>query len=67
VLRHADGATAFIVTRETFKAVELPVSEKDLRAAVEELRAFAVIGGPPSPALARLSAALIEPILPSPA
>lgn len=60
----ADATTAFVVTRDAFRTVELKVSEKELRAAIEELRAFAGIGGGPSPALARLSAWLVEPLLP---
>ena len=60
----ADATTAFIVTRDAFKAVELKVSEKDLRTAVEELRAFASVSGAPSPALARLSTWIIDPLLP---
>jgi len=60
----ADTTLAFVVTREAFQAVELPVSEKELNAAIDELRSFASVGGPPSPALARLSASLIEPLLP---
>lgn len=55
---------AFVVTREAFHAVELAASEQDLTAAINELRGFASLGGPPSPRLAQLHAWLVAPLRP---
>jgi CHAT domain-containing protein len=43
-----DKTLAFIVTQDSFQAVELSVSEKDLRAAITEFRGFANLSDSPS-------------------
>lgn len=58
-----DAVLAFVVTRDSLKAVELPVGEPALGAAVDDLRnALGAPGDAPLQALQRLSSMLVDPL-----
>ena len=57
----AEQTLAFVVTRDSFTAVELPVKEVQLQAALGEFREFSVLSGD-APALAQLNEWLVAPL-----
>lgn len=58
-----DAVLAFVLSKNSLQAVELPVDEAALNAQVEELRAALGAGlEPPLAALQRLSSLLVEPL-----
>jgi len=59
----SDAVLAFVLSRESLHAVELPVTAAALRSAVDELRtALGAPGEPPLAQLQRLSAMLVDPL-----
>jgi CHAT domain-containing protein/uncharacterized protein HemY len=58
----ADKTLAFIVSSDSFQAVDIPVKETDLRAAIEWFRGFASLRDPQPQSLKQLHAWLIAPI-----
>lgn len=58
----ADRTLAFVVNSDSFQAVEIPVKEADLRAAVNWFRGFASLHDPESQSLKQLHGWLIAPI-----
>jgi CHAT domain-containing protein/Flp pilus assembly protein TadD len=58
----ADKTLAFVVSSDSFRAVDIPVKETDLRAAVEWFRGFASLRDPQPQSLKQLHAWLIAPI-----
>jgi CHAT domain-containing protein len=57
-----DKILAFVVTRESLQTIELPVSEKNLDAAITWFRGFASRSDSPLPSLTKLYAWLIAPL-----
>jgi CHAT domain-containing protein len=58
----ADKTLAFVVSSDSFQAVDIPVKETDLRAAIEWFRGFASLRDPQPQSLKQLHAWLIAPI-----
>jgi CHAT domain-containing protein/tetratricopeptide (TPR) repeat protein len=58
----ADKTLAFVVSSDSFHAVEISVKETDLRAAIEWFRGFASLHDPQPESLKQLHAWLIAPI-----
>jgi CHAT domain-containing protein/Tfp pilus assembly protein PilF len=58
----ADKTLAFVVSADSFQAVEIPVKETDLRAAIEWFRGFASLRDPQPQSLKQLHDWLIAPI-----
>jgi CHAT domain-containing protein/tetratricopeptide (TPR) repeat protein len=58
----AEKTLAFVVSSDSFQAVEIPVKETDLRAAIEWFRGFASLRDPQSQSLKQLHDWLIAPI-----
>ena len=58
----ADKTLAFVVSSDSFQAVEIPVNETELRAAIEWFRGFASLRDSQHQSLKKLHAWLIAPI-----
>jgi CHAT domain-containing protein len=58
----ADKTLAFVVSSDSFTAVDIPVRETDLRAAIEWFRGFASLRDPQPQSLKQLHTWLIAPI-----
>lgn len=58
----ADNILAYVVTRDSFRVVELPLEERDLAEPLGWFRSFATLGNPHPESLKQLHAWLVAPV-----